>query len=422
LTFNIKLHKEADNVSVSLRPESDVAPVPVQTSNATIAITLSPPATTTREKTALDNHGKKKPILYLHAGPPKTATSTIQAKLFEHQKNLSKDGIVFLGRAKSGWYLNSFPHVAHCPMYRRYAEKADGISPNCFSKMNVTLQSYYHSGKDIIISNEVVGIMYSEKKLAKRSTQAMQDFADLVRDWDVRILLGYRPYFDFVISQFNEQWEIKAAKVKMNRWPKNGGKSVPLVKDSWSSNTGLADGGWPATADMADFFSKTFANVTVFDITNPGDLSTHFFCNILENANEACAAQKALVASGTKQTRVNVANPLDYDMLATAASAKGLFSLDLKRSHVAKMVQQHHEDTLGLKVRDFPLICPSLSHTMALFNATVDQEEKLVPGNKASHSKLETTFQKRLATMAFCNVDVEKVLAEEAWIDFFKSL
>ena len=383
---------------------------------------MSPPATTTREKTALDNHGKKKPILYLHAGPPKTATSTIQAKLFEHQKNLSKDGIVFLGRAKSGWYLNSFPHVAHCPMYRRYAEKADGISPNCFSKMNATLQSYYHSGKDIIISDEVVGIMYSEKKLAKRSTQAMQDFADLVRDWDVRILLGYRPYFDFVISQFNEQWEIKAAKVKMNRWPKNGGKSVPLVKDSWSSNTGLADDGWPATADMADFFSKTFANVTVFDITNPGDLSTHFFCNILENANEACAAQKALLASGSKQTRVNVANPLDYDMLATAASAKGLFSLDLKRSHVAKMVQQHHEDTLGLKVRDFPLICPSLSHTMALFNATVDQEEKLVPGNKASHSKLEATFQKRLATKAFCNVDVEKVLAEEAWIDFFKSL
>jgi hypothetical protein len=106
LTFNIKLHNQADNVTP--RFESD-APAPVQTSNATIAITLSPPATTTREKTALDNHGNKKPILYLHAGPPKTATSTIQAKLFEHQKNLSKDGIVFLGRAKSGWYLNSFP-------------------------------------------------------------------------------------------------------------------------------------------------------------------------------------------------------------------------------------------------------------------------------------------------------------------------
>jgi len=73
--------------NVTLRPESDVAPVPVQTSNATIAITLSPPAT--KGKTALDNHGKKKPILYLHAGPPKTATSTIQAKLFEHQKNPS---------------------------------------------------------------------------------------------------------------------------------------------------------------------------------------------------------------------------------------------------------------------------------------------------------------------------------------------
>src|SRR6056300_2024656 len=86
LTFNIKLHKEAENVTlrsesdvapdlpsssaprnhdnVSLRPESDVAPVPVQTSNATIAITLSPPAT------------KEKGLVYFHVGKTGVSLST----------------------------------------------------------------------------------------------------------------------------------------------------------------------------------------------------------------------------------------------------------------------------------------------------------------------------------------------------------
>src|SRR6056300_431291 len=84
---SVKLQKEAGNVSllrsesevapdlppssaprnhdnVTLRPESDVAPVPVQTSNATIAITLSPPAT------------KEKGLVYFHVGKTGVSLST----------------------------------------------------------------------------------------------------------------------------------------------------------------------------------------------------------------------------------------------------------------------------------------------------------------------------------------------------------
>ena len=99
--------------------------------------------------------------------------------------------------------------------------------------------------------------MFSEKrKNAERSKQAVREFADLIQGWEVRILLGYRPYFDFVISEFNEQWEIKPAKRLLNIWPELGGKSVPLVKDGWSLETGMALDGWPTAEEMADFFHR----------------------------------------------------------------------------------------------------------------------------------------------------------------------
>eukprot|EP00984_Skeletonema_dohrnii_P018194 scaffold8441_cov88-Skeletonema_dohrnii-CCMP3373.AAC.1 len=368
---------------------------------------------------------KKKPVLYLHIGPPKTATSTIQAKLFEYTDLLANDGILFLGRAdrpgKKTWYLDKFPHPAHCPMYKRYAERADGVSPDCFSILNKTLQSYYNSGKDLVLSDEVTGIMYYSKegeKEAERAQTALKDLSGIIQDWDVRIILGYRPYFDFVTSQFNEQWEIKPGKQRMNKWPQQGGKTVPLVKDSWSPQTGFALGGWPFTTDLANFFSQIFDNITVFDITTSEDFIAKILCNIIENAQQACQKQKKFASSGLPEKKVNVASPLDYDMIATAAASKGLFRLDFSRSIVVEKIKQHHENELELNVRDFPLICPTASHAMALFNASVAQEEKLFPGQAG---RLKATFQKRLQTRAFCNVDVEEVLKDQTWVDFFKT-
>lgn len=388
------------------------------------------------EKTETHHEAKKKPILYLHVGPPKTATTTIQAELTKYRDELLGDDIVYLGKGTNEKWVkgndgNKFPHPSWCTIYLQYQEKIEGISPNCFYRMNETIHEYHASGRDVIMSDEVVGLMFAakdtkKKKKKKRALKGLKKFADLFRDdWDIRILLGYRPYFDFVTSQFNEKWEIKPGKPKKNKWPARGGQSVPLVKDSWDS-TGHVHNGWSSTIELANVFSREFDNITIFDITRTGDLMTYFLCDILENAHQACESKKSSVASGTLDAKKNVASPLDYDMLATAASKKGLFDLTLKRRSVVAKVKQHHEDELGLKVIDLPLICPSTSHTTALFNASIAQEKRLFPDREeeggAHQGSLKATFQKRLDTKAFCNIDVGKILEDETWIEFFKSL
>merc|ERR1719416_8066 len=290
--------------------------------------------------------------------------------------------------------------------------------------MNQTLHEYHRDGKDIVFSCEVVGVMFSNTgRHQERQLSSLKLLASILQDWDVRVLIGYRPYFDFVTSQFNEQWEIKPAKAKMSKWPKHGGLTVPLVKDSVNRN-GYFQGRYPAADAIADVFAREFDNITVFDITQSGDLMTHFLCDLLENAHQACEAQKTFVASGTPETKKNVAMPLDYDMLATAASKRSLFDLTLKRARVANMIKEHHEKELGLKVQDFPLICPVEEKTEKLFGVSLAQEKRLFPGRtkEEGHERLRAAFEKRMDQKSLCNIDVDKVLEDESWIKFFKSL
>ena len=150
---------------------------------------------------------------------------------------------------------------------------------------------------------------------------------------------------------------------------------------------------------------------------------TYLLCNVIEDANEACTTHRKFVKSNIPEKRVNVAQPLDYDMLATGAARRGdLFDLDkFTRRQIANKIKQYHESELGLKVKDFPLICPSTHHIMSLYNASKIMEDTLFPNRKNS-SALEATFQKRLQSKAFCNVNVTNVLEDETWISFFKSL
>ena len=413
------------------------------------------------------NTKRRKPILYIHVGPPKTATTTIQSTLTHHKNELLENSILYVGKSipREKWVPN-FPHPAYCTMYQQFSERSQKITPTCVDVLNQTLVQYYSesvrsiyandekeedeglkshkitsthqktgqsSVRDIIMSCEVIGIMFSSSgRERERAETALKLFASMVQDWDVRIIIGYRPYFDFVTSEFNEQWEIKPKKRKMNIWPKSGGKRVPLIQSIFDSNGEVKDA-WPFSDKMMEVFSREFHNVTVFDITKPSqdgkNLVTYLFCDILESAQKACET----IATEEEGERKNVAQPIDYDMLATAAADSYLFNLTkLGRLKVGQMIQKYHENELNLTVQDFPLKCPEEKKTEVLLRLSVAKEVKLFPErynaekndglNSRAEERLRSIFEQRLDKKAFCNIDVQKVLKDQTWIDFFESL
>ena len=126
------------------------------------------------------NRRQRRPILYLHPGPPKTATTTIQILLRDHQADLARDHIFYLGKTipRDKWTCG-LDHPANCPMYKQYAERSEGkTEPDCMDRMKLQLGAYYAAGVDVVLSDEVIGIMFSDvhPQHRKRAPMGIREF------------------------------------------------------------------------------------------------------------------------------------------------------------------------------------------------------------------------------------------------------
>ncbi len=310
-----------------------------------------------------DTHRRQ--ILYLHPGPPKTATTTIQQLLTDHQTQLNQDNIFFVGKTSpSERYNCRFPNPSYCIMYEQYAEKSD---TNCTAIMEQQLDEYFRMGVDVVFSDEVIGAMFAtpkHKKHNKRAKDALVAFFNTIlrrNNWEIRLLIEYRPYFDFVKSQFSQLYTLRMipsrskqkfkGKPALYKWPgQQGGKHIPPIKDELFRNE------WPTPDELLDLFQPYVDSIRVFDITQNGqrgNLSIRMFCNLLESAQQTCSFRKAILGAShhnRTEVRKNIAISLDYDRIATAAASNGMVSTTKSRrydvtSEIKKFVQVSNNQT-----------------------------------------------------------------------------
>jgi hypothetical protein len=234
----------------------------------------------------LRNTKDRRQILYLHPGPPKTATSTIQQLLTDHQKQLNSDNIFYLGKTmpREAWKCD-FPHASYCLIYKQYQPEDGG---KCREIIVEQLNEYYRTGVDVILSDEVFGAMFRRKK---RGIEGLEIFSNILRsnNWEIRLLIGYRPYFDYVRSQYSQNYKARS-KPMLSKWPGQGGKHIPPMKDK------LFQDEWPFADELIDLFKAHVDIIEVLDITqnnHRGDLSVRLFCDLLKEAQQTCSSRKA---------------------------------------------------------------------------------------------------------------------------------
>jgi len=380
-------------------------------------------------------------ILYLHPGPPKTATTTIQQLLTNHRTQLYNDNIFFLGKtAPSERWNCDLPHPSHCIMYGQYSEQSD---TNCTAKMIQQLDEYFRMGLDVVLSDEVIGAMFAIPENKKHHERARESlvalFEKMLRrnDWEIRLLIGYRPYFDFVKSQFSQLYTNRIipskngssrkfkGKMALFKWPgQQGGKHIPPLKNE------LFRKGWPTPDELVNLFKPHVDSIRVFDITQNhqrGDLSVRLFCDLLHTAHQTCSFRRAaLDASQANHTEVrkNVAISLDYDRIATAAAAKGMVSTTRSRrsdvaAEIKKFVELSSIET-NSTIRNFPLVCPTKEQTDKLYNLSMAQEMKLFP-EREPHWETKVLFETMMEENKLCSVDTKKVLEIDEWKEFFQT-
>ena len=251
---------------------------------------------------------QRSPVLYLHVGPHKTASSTIQTILTKLKNQLSQDSITFIGRYNP-YDGQSFQKPITCKRLS-YTRR----NKSCLASVLPVLDKAQRRGNDVVFSDEYLGTELSVTKGTSTFDLArtnLDELGTLSKDWDVRIIMGYRPWFEFVVSRHNQYFKPSFQKMSMAFWPGEGGYvAPPLVDPSWtgrelSLNWTLAVNATDKYGKLRKFdidntilgtfetFSAYFDKVVVLDIHQDGFLET-LLCSVMENADKACSAYKRM--------------------------------------------------------------------------------------------------------------------------------
>lgn len=360
---------------------------------------------------------KQKPILYLHIGPHKSGTTTIQTYFEKYYNELAQDSIAFYGKGAR----QNFKRPLNC---RRGYKGQHGL--NCVKSLISLLKTENRKGHHFLYSDEFL----SSDLLLPWNQHHLQTLADLQQDWDVRIFMGYRPWFEFIFSRYNQIFKPDGKKRLMELWPNQKGIVPPRLVDLWKDDVQHLRWQWNGNnqvwfnpAMMKEAYDEFFKNFTVFDIYD-GDMVEHFICDLLEMADNTCHAYREDKSDPKFEMKVkNPAIPMEYDVIAVAASMKlDFFDHKRSREEVRSQVQYYHETEKNRTIADLPMLCPSKTSVQALYNASVSIEKKLFP-ERDTHERLEKSFLKALKERRLCHLDIDFILGEdEEWIAFFRFL
>ena len=379
------------------------------------------------------DHREDRPKLILHIGPHKTGSTSIQCTLTHYQNILMKDSYFYIGKK---------PAEARCPGVKLNENAVDhdlsvafGISMNKLSKkkrlskfvdkFSASLDYHFDKRENVIVSIEEFANMSDNG-----SWQLL--FNDLKR-WDVRVVLTYRHYFEWLLSAYNSMHKPLPRRKDTMKWPNGqnqGGAHIPTFaayfdKVLQGDDSVYRDGVYfRESRPIVDTFvapgravreaKKHFSNVVMLDMKD-GDVVESFVCHI-PGADHSCNEIRQ------NQKLFDVANPsvpLHFDMLATAAYDMGLVD---KSDGALTREKVRNELMLSLASEtDFPLQCLSKEQELTLLKMSLRDEKAvgLFSAQGSSASDHEKAFQNAKERKRFCSVDTAVFLGDEKWRELF---
>jgi len=388
-------------------------------------ITDSKRATSSSSSSIIDEHDKTNlPYMFIHIGPLKTGTTSIQKALGIYQsilhdkdrydvnfvKNIGRIIIGFGRKNLLNFFLGCVTHSSYCSK----------TNPEQWSKLlNITSEPGTKEGLNMIISEE--NLSFSDFN----NSDWEEFLSHHKKIYNIQFVMYYRRYFDALPSWYNQQYKYRGMYDKRlsRKWPSEGGvrpQSFPsyfdnrdwpnLIHNMMDEDTGK----YPAiTLTVKHVIDKLSIPVRIGNFHGKSDAVEDFFCNILPNANHTCyevkMRSKAIRANGAE-------NPqgINSDLFAVAAKENGLLhpKNTLERFDLnAKILNE------GLK--NVPLSCLEGEKLEEFRQFSYAAEEELMPSMLDTHDE---DFWKAVEKKKFCSVDTEKLILDERWIAFFKSL
>lgn len=391
------------------------------------------------------NNKLYKPLFVIHIGPVKTGTTTLQCALQSlSQDLLSLDKFVVaetescrpdtpstlsnLTYTKGGvaTYDNVLLGKAFAPgCLGQWSQNVTGMPACWIDSYERFARQHAQQNHSIIISNEILSQVTS-----KVPVEFVYDLVESLHDFQVKIVVTYRPWFEWVASLQDQT--TKGFLEKYRDWPGHGNTRARKLESlqhyigrqlSNRRRQHLPAQSFPFVDDAIQIFQNdSRIQLEILDIREKGDLITNFVCEALSGATNTCNKLKS-GNSKHHDDKNKAENRQWYDMLAVEAYEKGLVS-SRSRLHVFKRIRDFQETRLNKSSTDFAKACPSETFLKRIWRETLRRQKNIRPKQQHGHiqRKLRITFDKAVQSEKFCTINATAVLEDQQWINFFERL
>ena len=393
---------EQQNITV---PTTEVKPEPEEEHKQ-----QQPPPTTRGDPVvaadASTHH--EKPRFVLHVGPMKTGTSSLQADLdWLLGDQLEQDGWMYI---KDKSPFNDIPTEDPEVFLQQFKVEADKL---------------LQLNKNVIRSREQYSDLFSERPWM------YERLKEILSGWDVEVIAGYRTYDTWLVSfhyqayrmPFSGQQNLEER--RKNSWRRDNGdlfRIEPLFPNFFNF--------WKHRKRFTDAIVETAGPVfpvKIFDVTAPKGARSTFLCDVLgQGAAPVTCAESLRMDRENPPLKVNKSNTkeIQYDAIALGAVGQGMVDEHrFRRSDIVDAIVTQQEEELQRTVNDFPFICPDDALYQEFWNITSAKDALCMPEKYQTdldyETKFHTKFLKAVENKKFCRVDVDAVLADGAWQQFF---
>ena len=401
-----------------------------------------------------------KPILYIHVGPQKTGTSYLQSVLSTPacSELLEQDNIVYIGttldgkqrdhclihNSRSFFPYNSYPQFGDLIIDEAKAKEPPKLSQLFQDLLHRTLRDSNRTMNALIVY-EYFWTFNNEQQLA---------FANAVKDdWDVQLIVGYRAFYDYILSWYDQWYKCSDVNPNCMLWPhevvqppKNERRLAVYPFDVYNRST-----------FTTLFFEELIVNQTILpqrslqmyekwfpekssvvidmtnldNSTNGNPLLVELLCHAIPSARNSCAAAQQGILGQKGMSNPSVS--LDADIFQTLAYEKQLFAFQSNNSTTdiptRRDVVHKIQSFMDSSHTEYPRACVSNQtyHTLLDYGAAAESKfwsSKWAPPSPAREWR-DDVFRQDFSDFArehYCFVDFDKVLDREDWRNFLQSI
>lgn len=324
---------------------------------------------------------------YLHVGPGKMATTTIQHALQEDKGVLNMDGYCIFNPLEMQKTVG--------PMLRKGLLKT--TKHEKWKDFRGFLDHCYDLQQHVLVSSEDLGLLNPDvwEKLLKPA----------VSRWHFNVVLGYRRWYAWLPSLY---FQLERMKLDKENW--GSVENIPSLLD-WREDE---RGALLYTENYIrhwKFLAGSNINILIYNLHEDRNVMRTFYCKTLHGTKRACEKY-----SHYQSESQNIGFTLDYHRIAIAAYNVGL--IDWRKqgfdfNEAADTIRLYFYETKRMILNDFPRSCLEGDDLEDVFQKSLELELKIQPDwhlANGGENEMRKDFEKNLGK--WCTIDVDMVLTK----------